>query len=658
MLRITRWLPALLLLCALSAPAAPLTEVERTFPRTELREMCRDRFIDVTSEAGSVSLLPFELVLDSSGHTENGMFNEPLSDRVWAKKEFVLDDPRAQWAQLYFAQRDEKTQITINGRSVKVNDPKTWAYSAWAPVDVPVEYLKKGVNTIIFSGAGGLYVDNCLLPNRSARSVDGGKTWDYDHLGAKGEYNGEYMVRLGLGRYPKQGTLWSDGVDLAMLAARGNLIAPAVVPQAVLLDAAVKTGMKTDVGFELRCGPSPAYDPATWSAWAPIERGAWQPLPPTGRYVQWRAVLSTKDPLKSPLLQAVTLRARLELADADTKAVQVTRFDNQRIIRGSYNFVYQGPSSRVDLLRKQYKLDEVAAQGKTEFAQMIAVRAWTRRQWRNGWGTPGLLTCAPPDALLILDLAGRGKAGAFCGHYATAFVQCAATQGFTGRVINARAHAFSEMWVNDLRKWVLMDVGPAVDDDQALNYHYELNGAPLSTLEMHRRLLKDDWSGVKAIASNPADNWDPAKDPVAMKRYTYFCIPFRNNQLDSYLPGDIDENGWPSDIDWLLWRDGARQTLYPEYPYTTNREGDIYWTLNQVAISPGYAKPGALHLDFDTVTPNFDRYEVRLDGGAWMKTGAAYDWTLHAGKNLLEARTVNAFGKAGIVSALEVNYAK
>jgi len=644
-----------LLLCSPVLAANPVV-VEKTFSHAELSEMRRDRNIDAMTEPGAVALTPFELLCDSTGYTENGIFNEVLSERVWAKKEFVLDDPRARWVRLYFGAASDKVHIEVNGRRLTIGDPKEWAYGNWATVEVPPDCLHRGKNEVVFSGAGMLYVDNCLLPNRSARSLDGGKTWDYDHLGRDSQYNGEYMVRLGLGRYPARGELWSDGIDLAALA--GGPIAPAAVPLAMQL--AADTGMPdtTSVRFELRSGTVPEYDPERWSAWQPADAGVWLELPPDHRYAQWRAVLTTDNPLVTPLLRGVTLRARLEVEPAPNN-IAVARFDNQRIVRGSYHFTYQRPSRRLELLRTLYKLDDVTAGAKTELEQYVALRAWTRRQWGNGWSRGELDWGAPPDALILLDMAPRGKVPGFCGHYAWTFVQCALTQGFTGRITCSHNHAYSEVWSNEYRKWMLMDPGPAVDDVQSLNYHYVLNGVPMTALELHKRLPKKDWAGVEVVPSNPANKWNPNEDEAAMRRYELVYIPFRNNTLDSALPGNIDEQGWPTDIDWLVWRDGPIQELHPRYLYTTNREGDMYWTLNQVAIYPSYGKAaGALRLEFDTVTPNFDRYEARLDGGEWTKCGGAYDWQLNAGANRLEARTVNAFGKAGIVSSLEVNYAK
>jgi len=106
-----------------------------------------------------------------------------------------------------------------------------------------------------------------------------------------------------------------------------------------------------------------------------------------------------------------------------------------------------------------------------------------------------------------------------------------------------------------------------------------------------------------------------------------------------------------------VWRDGAVHELRRDYLYTTNREGDVNWTLNQVAIYPGFDQtPGVLELVFDTHTPNLKTYQVRLDGGQWTDCGEGFQWRLHGGRNVLEARTVNAFGVPGIVSRVEVDY--
>lgn len=91
---------------------------------------------------------------------------------------------------------------------------------------------------------------------------------------------------------------------------------------------------------------------------------------------------------------------------------------------------------------------------------------------------------------------------------------------------------------------------------------------------------------------------------------------------------------------------------------TAHAQGDIDQVCNQVAMHPSFTTAaGTLHLDFDTETPNFVRYEVRIDGKDWVESGAGMDWLLHPDNNILEVRAVNASEKPGIISLLEVNYA-
>ena len=647
--------------CAWSLPASLGAEVmaRARFPFEELRLMRRDRYVDVSSEPGAVSLTPFELVFDEVGHTETGQFNVALSDRVHAKKEFVIRKEGVRWAQLYVLQGSEDTRMDFNGVRLTVTGADKWAYGRWGVVDVPVECLKDGLNEVVFSGSGTLFVSNSVLPNRSAQSVDGGQTWDYDHIGNGGAFNGEYTVRLGLGRYPDRGTIWSDGIDMAALGAEGP-IAPRATVRSFRLAAEVDAPEGTAVRFECRSGRTPAYDPEQWAAWRPAGPGQWLEAPAGHRYAQWRATLSTTDPGRTPRLESVDVQVRMETATpADAERITVAEFHNQKIVRSSYHFTYQAPSPRTEILRKLHRPDEVTAGAETELARFVALRDWTRHQWDNGWTRGELYWCTPPDALVILDMMKRGKGAAFCGHYAEVFIQCAQSLGYNARLIAGRAHAYAEVWSNQHRKWIIMDAGPAVDDEKELNYHYEHGGVPLSALEMHRRLLADDWEGVDVVTSDPANDWEPTEQKDAMRRYLYVRIQFRNNKLDSPLPGDLDEHGWPSDTDWIVWRDGAISELRRDYPYTTNREGDIYWTLNQVAMYPSYGEAaGNLRLEFDTHTPNFSTYQVRVDDGEWTDCGNSFNWPLQQGRNRLAARTVNAFGAPGIESSLEVDYAQ
>jgi len=62
-----------------------------------------------------------------------------------------------------------------------------------------------------------------------------------------------------------------------------------------------------------------------------------------------------------------------------------------------------------------------------------------------------------------------------------------------------------------------------------------------------------------------------------------------------------------------------------------------------------------LKVNFQTETPWFDHFEVRLDRKTWHnRPRNGFLWALHNGKNSVEARPVNKFGRNGIVSRIVV----
>ena len=55
-----------------------------------------------------------------------------------------------------------------------------------------------------------------IPPVASAKSRDGGRTWDWGHLGYNDCYDGEYLARLELDRYAPTGQITSAVEDLAL----------------------------------------------------------------------------------------------------------------------------------------------------------------------------------------------------------------------------------------------------------------------------------------------------------------------------------------------------------------------------------------------------------------------------------------------------------
>jgi hypothetical protein len=75
-------------------------------------------------------------------------------------------------------------------------------------------------------------------------------------------------------------------------------------------------------------------------------------------------------------------------------------------------------------------------------------------------------------------------------------------------------------------------------------------------------------------------------------------------------------------------------------------------------------KSDQLTVTAQTLTPNFDTFRYRIDGGKWRSLSgksndpdlqwAELDWRLHDGANVLEIRSTNRFSREGAVSRVEV----
>ena len=112
-------------------------------------------------------------------------------------------------------------------------------------------------------------------------------------------------------------------------------------------------------------------------------------------------------------------------------------------------------------------------------------------------------------------------------------------------------------------------------------------------------------------------------------------------------------------IHHLLWDDGAAPRPsslgdeVEEVVHVTDREEAWQPTLCEAELSFELAGPDELAVEMDTVTPNFDRFEVKLDvegGFTPAPASGPVTWRLHEGLNSIMARTVNRLGRRGAVS--------
>ncbi len=633
-------------------------------------EVLYDRNIDVDTSPGSARLLKTEIIADEMGNITDATM-EQLTGSLRAKKELVIADPAADKATLLVytsMPQDGKFILEVNGTANTITfDTDRRLTGGWNRVDVDPKQLKKGLNTFVIYPAPGntltLFIDNCRYPNRSARSLDAGATWDYDHLGIQGFCDGEYLIRLRLGHYPAQGEILSDFIDAGDLVT-AEPVKPIFDLKEIKLAADVATPKGTAVSLFLRGGSTPAYEPAAWDSWRPAAEYA--NLSIAGRkwkFFQWKAVLSTTGGLATPSLSKVTVTVKADVAPAAGKKAQADVSKNRRIIRGYYNYAYQPmEDARLRYLREHYRLDEVVGVCSSEFEKFEVLATWLRGQWRDGWGAERNGTLRTPwDAEVILEMVPDFKASGMCTIYSNAFVQCALAVGLNVRGVVLDHHFISEIWSNEYEKWVMFDIG--FNNLSIRTSHTELNGIPLSAVEILKavnegkqadldlvppRLWKSRWKGNQAAEAK-------IMDPIQWKARV--GIMTRNNFLQTWLPGELQHGFMQYTYDGYLWWKKTLIPEYEEYTFQTSHYRDMYWTLNQVQVFLSETgKPGELKVQFDTVTPNLDRMLVRLDGGEWKPVTGDMAWVLKTGTNRLEVKPINTWGHDGITSEVVVRY--
>ncbi len=87
---------------------------------------------------------------------------------------------------------------------------------------------------------------------------------------------------------------------------------------------------------------------------------------------------------------------------------------------------------------------------------------------------------------------------------------------------------------------------------------------------------------------------------------------------------------------------------------------DFQWPLNEVKVDLAKTSvPGApcmIEAKFSTFTPNFQRYDLTVDGRNVPIDGGVYVWRLNKGTNSLRVVSVNAVGRAGFPSEFVIEY--
>ncbi len=258
-------------------PCASAGEVRKIDARA-LYENAVSRHLRL-SQDGSAIVLEWGELFEDDGPAAGYSYKpnqEVLSQDVRVKKELLIANPQARRA-LLIAGSHSPIELAVNGKAQKLGGGqrvgkygRAWTFDPAA--------LRPGKNAFVI-GAQGTRATMWIArdeeyaagsrarsshPNRSAKSIDGGKTWDYDHLGPEGTVDGEYYVRVFLEHYREGGVLTLGVLDLADLHGKG--IAPPISDLgAVRVAVDVGGGKANKVTLRGRFGTTFVPDGKTWS---------------------------------------------------------------------------------------------------------------------------------------------------------------------------------------------------------------------------------------------------------------------------------------------------------------------------------------------------------------------------------------------------------
>jgi hypothetical protein len=631
------------------------------------------------------------LLTDEMGATDYHQ-GETLTSGVQAKKIFQLEAADAHGAELFFF--GSAKEIVVNGKDLPAI--KKLVSTGWSRAQIPTAYLQAGKNEIIFKGPGSLLVEPSKKPGHSLKSTDGGKTWSKEGLTGKANQEGEYLVRLRLGKFAPSGSATSQVIDLWQVG-KEKVVAPRTLTYITRNDTAQLEKHKwSNCEAFVRFGGSPIPNEKNWSKWIPLDKKGTplEKIDAQRRWAQIKLELTTaRGTLFTPRIS--DLRLHWELAEesaSDNNKYTVTFKPDTRYLLSSTPFVYQAPSPRLKHLREHYKLDQVIAPGKTELEQLMLLRYWVRNQWHTAWGNHPAAWMPPWDALMILQNRDQPDCLTMCTHYAAVYTQCCLALGWNARHCILDHHCVAEVYMNDFDKWVMMDAGNSAERAD-VGLHFERKAVPLSARELHLIQKSGQTADVEvcftstklaakiAALCRPAPpskvKYPPLPDRTTVKElpkypvcglenYRRYAFPPRNNYLDTLLPGELYQ-GWAEYFyDGYCWVGDSSDnpTISPEYSIHLDptRPHEADWQLNWTQVYLCRTdKPGQLRVDLGTMTPNFLQFERTVSGdkaGTVKSPESSFLWQLQPGSNTLTVCSVNHWNRKGLPMQVQVEMKK
>lgn len=331
------------------------------------------------------------------------------------------------------------------------------------------------------------------------------------------------------------------------------------------------------------------------------------------------------------------LRSKVEENAQRSKVFDLVAWDNPDLdYPGRHTFK---TLAELEPLRKQYRLDDLLIGSKDEWDSQLKALAWVH----NRWAHDGIHEPSARNALTILKEVAEGKRFR-CVEYSIVLSEVLQALGYPARSIGLRSqnasfgtgkgHVVSEVWNNDLGQWVLLD--------GQNNSYWEDQGRPLSAQQV-RQLIQA--GGRPKMVSRPS-SWNATPNSKEWDVYFY------------HLTYRIDHAGEG------LALVGAGERYEPLFQGTLDKRQQssdlrlVYPGMNQVHFDvSANENRDSLILKLSHSMAWFSHYEVQLGSDPAIRVvDPEFVWKLKPGANRLQIRAVNAQGRSGPGSAVEVLY--
>ena len=303
-----------------------------------------------------------------------------------------------------------------------------------------------------------------------------------------------------------------------------------------------------EVAVRAECGPNQGYavfhlttnTPNLESILVQADEGQWQEIPSV-----WVAALhhgENRFGFRSRNTAGILGRLTEVVADYDCKSGHTAfTIHGGDLVVSPHRFMYEDYfNPQLRSLREEFELDAKLTTEGADWERLIPLRTWLKGLWIHGQP----LRLPPWDARHIIERGMKGIERFHCVHYSVSFTQCCLSLGFVVRMVNMHRgiaedcqpgreqqheppcdeHVVTEIWSNDLGKWVVFDVD--------YDCHYTHHGVVLNCLEIHD-LLVAGREGEIEMCSGPHTAAEMGNQTLAKRLSFYGHLSFlmRNDFL-------------------------------------------------------------------------------------------------------------------------------